>query len=234
MAPRLSPARTWISSRTMSLMSRSIAREEGESKHQGEASGVVARIEGGERSIRRRSAWLVSPLRVAARIFGQSSPRELKRAASSPDRRLQVSPDVFAERLERGDVDDREAIGRKLARGNARYRPENAVRVLPDPVGARARTWPPAAIRARRRPAPASADRSARGTIRAREDGRRRDYRRGRPSGNGSRAMSIEQGHGFTGGPFATSLLASRADACTARSYDWQEGARKDGRAAHP
>ena len=97
-------------------------------------SGVVMRMSGGVRSIRRRSSAGVSPVRTATCEL-RVEPRE---------RAAEVPLDVVVERLQRGDVEQPQPLARRLVQPVEAE--QEAASVFPEPVGAWMRTWPPFAI----------------------------------------------------------------------------------------
>ena len=109
-------------------------------------SGVTQSMEGGLAIIPRRSDWLVSPEREAILRRGKASPRSRNQAASSlaGSSRLSLTSSLSALS---GDTysADRPSGGYSPVAKRDRA-PRKAVRVLPEPVGAEARTWPPEAM----------------------------------------------------------------------------------------
>jgi len=109
-------------------------------------SGVVIRISGGCRNIRRRSDWGVSPLLVSTRIAGKSTSRAWKTCSSSSSgvkRFRWIS--LFS--AFSGDTYNTRVAPRSFGLQINWFKDhKNAVRVFPLPVGAVIKTCSPRAI----------------------------------------------------------------------------------------
>ena len=112
-------------------------------------SGVVTSTCGGLRSMRCRSAAVVSPVRTAVRIGARPMPRSPARLQNFAERYFEILAHVVRERFERRDVDDERFDRAQIAGGRAAHQTrrgtcENAASVLPEPVGAEISTSRPA------------------------------------------------------------------------------------------
>jgi len=109
-------------------------------------SGVVMRISGGRRMIRRRSPGSVSPVRTATRISGKGTSRAANSSRSSASGRSKFCRMSLPSAL-RGDTYNTRAAAAGTAPAANRFTAQrNAARVLPLPVGAVRSTCRPAAM----------------------------------------------------------------------------------------
>ena len=141
-------------------------------------SGVVMRMCGASRRIAARAACVVSPVRSAVRISGGSMPSSRATSRMPAERLHEVALDVAAQRLQRRDVDDVDALrqlaGEPALQQRVDAREERRQRL----AGARRRG--DQRVAAPRDGAPAGelrvggARRSGAGTSRGRRDGMRR------------------------------------------------------------
>ena len=144
-APRLEPAMACTSSMITDSTPASMPRA-AEVSMRNNDSGVVIRTSGGRRAMTRRSWAGVSPVRRATLMCGVGSPRSSHWVAmpASGERRLRSTSTASAfsglTYSTRTPVSSRGVRHRSMAQ-------RKAARVLPDPVGATARTFAPAWIR---------------------------------------------------------------------------------------
>ena len=148
-APRLLPARAWISSTITVSTVPSIRRPDSEVSRMYSDSGVVTRMWGASRRIFARSLWVVSPVRTRARMHTSGNPdssNSSRMPASGACRFLLMSLDsAFSGDTYRMRVSSASPPSSPRLT-SASMTARKAARVLPDPVGALIRVWEPAPI----------------------------------------------------------------------------------------
>ena len=145
--PRLSPATAWISS-TITVCTRANSlRDFSAVSRMKSDSGVVTSTCGGLRSIRARSAWVVSPVRVAVRMGARGRPRSSAAVSSSPSGISRFLWTSLVSALSGETYTTRVSSGRSSAaarRIKSSRQCVKAASVFPEPVGAEMSTSLPA------------------------------------------------------------------------------------------